>query len=43
MKLELHADFLAGVWAHHAEQLINILEAGDIEDRPLLTVEFNAP
>lgn len=31
VKLELQADFLAGVWAHHAQKLNNILEAGDIE------------
>jgi len=32
VKLELQADFLAGVWAHHAHQLNNILEPGDIEE-----------
>ena len=32
VKLELQADFLAGVWAHHADQLNNILEPGDIEE-----------
>ena len=31
VRLELQADFLAGVWAHHAERMKNILEAGDIE------------
>jgi len=31
VKLELQADFLAGVFAHHAQQK-NILEAGDIEE-----------
>ncbi|MFW2477787.1 MAG: neutral zinc metallopeptidase [Sediminibacterium sp.] len=31
VKLELQADFLAGVWAHHAQKLNNILEVGDIE------------
>lgn len=31
VKLELQADFLAGVWAHHAQKK-NILEAGDIEE-----------
>lgn len=31
VKLELQADFLAGVWAHHANRLKNILENGDIE------------
>jgi uncharacterized protein len=29
--LELQADFLAGVWAHHAEKKKHILEEGDIE------------
>jgi predicted metalloprotease len=32
VKLELQADFLAGVWAHHDQQLNNILEDGDIEE-----------
>lgn len=32
VKLELQADFLAGVWAHHAHQLDTILESGDIEE-----------
>jgi predicted metalloprotease len=32
VKLELQADFLAGVWAHHAQKMQNILEAGDIEE-----------
>ncbi|MDO9694205.1 MAG: neutral zinc metallopeptidase [Candidatus Latescibacteria bacterium] len=32
VKLELQADFLAGVWAHHAERRFAILEAGDIEE-----------
>jgi predicted metalloprotease len=32
VKLELQADFLAGVWAHHDQQTKNILEAGDIEE-----------
>lgn len=31
VKLELQADFLAGVWAHHANHLRNILEPGDLE------------
>ncbi|MDX1926934.1 MAG: neutral zinc metallopeptidase [Pirellulaceae bacterium] len=30
VRLELQADFLAGVWAHHAQQTKQILEAGDI-------------
>jgi predicted metalloprotease len=29
--LELQADFLAGVWAHHAQKKFNFLENGDIE------------
>jgi Predicted metalloprotease len=32
VKLELQADFLAGVWAHHAQQMKNILEPNDIEE-----------
>jgi predicted metalloprotease len=32
VKLELQADFLAGVWAHHAQRTKNILEEGDIEE-----------
>ncbi|RPH91869.1 MAG: hypothetical protein EHM72_18335, partial [Calditrichaeota bacterium] len=32
VRLELQADFLAGVWAHHAQRLSNILEEGDIEE-----------
>jgi uncharacterized protein len=32
VKLELQADFYAGVWAHHAQQMKNILEAGDIQE-----------
>lgn len=32
VRLELQADFLAGVWAHHAERNWNILEEGDIEE-----------
>lgn len=31
VKLELQADFLAGVWAHHANKLEKLLEEGDIE------------
>jgi len=30
--LELQADFLAGVWTHHAEKMNSILEEGDIEE-----------
>lgn len=32
VKLELQADFLAGVWAHHAHKMKGILEKGDIEE-----------
>jgi uncharacterized protein len=31
VKLELQADFFAGVWANHAQEMSNILEAGDLE------------
>lgn len=31
VRLELQADFLAGVWAHYADQKWQILEAGDVE------------
>jgi len=32
VRLELQADFLAGVWAHHAERMSQILEQGDLEE-----------
>jgi predicted metalloprotease len=32
VKLELQADFLAGVWAHHADNLHNMIEEGDFEE-----------
>jgi predicted metalloprotease len=32
VRLELQADYLAGVWAHHAQQMKGILEKGDIGD-----------
>lgn len=32
VRLELQADFLAGVWAHHAERMNQILEEGDLEE-----------
>jgi len=32
VRLELQADFLAGVWAHHAQRARGILEPGDIEE-----------
>lgn len=31
-RLELQADFLSGVWTHHAEKMKGILEEGDIEE-----------
>jgi hypothetical protein len=31
VRLELQADFLAGVWAHHGQKKYNFLESGDIE------------
>jgi len=32
VRLELQADFLAGVWAHHLEKNRQILESGDLDD-----------
>lgn len=32
VKLELQADFLAGVWAHYADKVKNVVENGDIEE-----------
>ncbi|MBS1783603.1 MAG: neutral zinc metallopeptidase [Bacteroidetes bacterium] len=32
IRLELQADFLAGMWAHHAQQMKNILDPNDIDD-----------
>jgi predicted metalloprotease len=32
VRLELQADFLAGVWAHHAQREFMIIEEGDIEE-----------
>lgn len=32
VRLELQADFLAGVWAHHADRARHIIEAGDVEE-----------
>ena len=30
--LELQADFYAGVWAHHNQQMTKVMEAGDLEE-----------
>jgi predicted metalloprotease len=32
VRLELQADFLAGMWAHYDEQMFHSLEAGDIDE-----------
>ena len=32
VRLELQADYLAGVWAHHAQKTRHILESGDVEE-----------
>lgn len=32
VRLELQADFLAGVWAHYADKMLGSIEAGDIEE-----------
>jgi uncharacterized protein len=32
VRLELQADFLAGVWAHHTEKAKRVLESGDLEE-----------
>lgn len=32
VRLELQADFYAGLWAHHAQKMKNILENGDLEE-----------
>ena len=32
VRLELQADFLAGVWAHHADENWQILEEGDVKE-----------
>ena len=32
VRLELQADFFAGVWAHHAQRQFDMLESGDIEE-----------
>ena len=32
VRLELQADFLSGMWAHHAQEMLNTLEQGDVEE-----------
>lgn len=32
VRLELQADYLAGVWAHHAQRTKSVLESGDLEE-----------
>lgn len=32
VKLELQADFLAGVWAHHSQKMNQIMEKGDLQE-----------
>ena len=32
VRLELQADFLAGVWAHHTEAQKQVLDPGDLEE-----------
>jgi predicted metalloprotease len=32
VRLELQADFLAGMWAHYEKEMLNTLESGDIEE-----------
>ncbi len=32
VRLELQADYLAGVWAHHNQKMNHILEKGDVEE-----------
>jgi hypothetical protein len=32
VRLELQADFLAGVWAHYADRMLGTIEAGDIDE-----------
>jgi predicted metalloprotease len=32
VRLELQADFLAGVWAHYAQNTLDVVEPGDFEE-----------
>lgn len=32
VRLELQADFLAGVWAHHSQNMTRMMEEGDLEE-----------
>jgi hypothetical protein len=32
VRLELQADFLSGMWAHHAQSMLNTIEQGDLEE-----------
>ncbi|MCS5489332.1 KPN_02809 family neutral zinc metallopeptidase [Algoriphagus limi] len=32
VRLELQADFLAGVWAHHSQKISGMMEQGDLEE-----------
>jgi predicted metalloprotease len=32
VRMELHADYLAGVWAHHAQKNWEVLEPGDVKE-----------
>lgn len=32
VRLELQADFLAGVWAHHSQKMSHMMESGDLEE-----------
>lgn len=32
VRVELQADFYAGIWAHHAERTARVLDPGDIEE-----------